>query len=169
MSNISGFNTYGLHSVNGSTFNRKVNEGLSYPRDSRNVIVTSFRVHNLALRVMEYLPSTFMIAGALRIASGALMVGTALAIGNRNALVGAIIGRFYDETIETGIAQITRGVLTLAGPIGFVANAVFDLLATKGNISKTLNNYYTTYPMSAYNIPYREPAYPLLLKPLLLG
>jgi hypothetical protein len=166
---IPGFNTYGLHSVNGGTFNQNVNSSLTYPKEVRDVIVTGLRIHNLALRVMEYLPSTFIISGALRMCTGAAMIGATLAIGERDAQYGAIIGRYYDEALNTGAVQMARGALTLTGPIGVIANVIFDLLATGMAVNQSIHANYTTYAYGAAPLPHKEPLYPFPLNILFLG
>lgn len=43
---------------------------------------------------------------------------------------GFIIGRFYDESLTTGVAQVARGALEAFAPWGRLANAGLDVAAT---------------------------------------
>ena len=161
------YNTFGLHAVNRTTFNQKLNEPLCYPKEIRDLLVTVMKTSNLALHIMDFLPSVSFISGVSRIAFGSLMIGVTLAIGERDAQQGAIIGRYYDEALTTGAAQIARGALVLTGPIGKITNLALDALATVQNLT-TVGDY-RTYPLGTSIQPHREPAYPFPLQALHLG
>jgi hypothetical protein len=127
-------NTYGIRSVNLDTFNQRNGSGPRYPRDARNDVVTILRIHNGALNVLGYIPGVSTLSGCVRIATGLTIIGGTKAIGDRNASNGAIIGRWYDEAIYTGGAQIVRGALEASGPVGSLANMCLDMGATLLNV-----------------------------------
>jgi hypothetical protein len=62
------------------------------------------------------------------------IIGATLALGRPGNEPGLIIGRFYEEAIKTGIAQITRGALEAFVPYGWVVNATLDVIATPINL-----------------------------------
>lgn len=136
-------NTYGIRSVNRETFNMSYHDHLEYPRPLRNVVVTALRVNNGVLNVLGYIPGVSLVSGSLRMAIGAGFIGVTLAIGDRKANNGAIIGHWYDEAIKTGIAQITRGALEALVPFGWIANASLDVIATPFNLSKEIEGSLT--------------------------
>jgi hypothetical protein len=93
------------------------------------------------------------------------MCGVTLAVGERNAMQGAIIGHWYDEALLTGITQIGRGVLEAFVPFGWIANASLDTVATVWNIAKELGNtsVCTGCMRHANHGPYSDPEYPFPL------
>jgi len=129
-------NTYGIRSVNRETFNTRYHDDLYFPRPVRDAVVTALRVNNAVLNVLGYIPGVSLGSGCVRMAVGVGIIGVTLAIGDRNARSGAIIGRWYDEAILTGIAQIARGALEAFVPFGWVLNAAFDVIATPFNLAK---------------------------------
>lgn len=130
------FNTYGIRSINRDTFNSKYHDNLHYPRIQRNIVVTALRLNNAVLNVSGYIPGVSLVSGCARMAIGTGIIVTTLAIGERKASEGIIIGRWYDEAIGTGIGQIARGVLEALVPFGWVANAALDVIATPLNLTK---------------------------------
>lgn len=155
-------NTFGLFSVNVSTFNLKWHTNYIYPQEGRDLIVTLLRVHNLFLNILGYLGGRIAIAsGILRILSGVVIVGTTLAIGDRNAQRGAIIGHWYDEAIMTGIAQISRGILEAFIPYGRAVNAGLDTISTVINLTHEISNASACAHCMGYmnHGPYPEPDY----------
>ncbi|MGE3954634.1 MAG: hypothetical protein AB7F31_05550 [Parachlamydiales bacterium] len=173
-------NTWGLCSINNDTFNIK--QGVRYPENVRNVIVTLYRLHNLALLIGGYLPQSRLYTGCARVLSGAGMLAVTLLIGEPDALQGLIIGPYYREALNMGAAQIYRGLLE-AGLLEFAIrrvgvdfgtlspliggrqmNLLFDFGATPFNI-------YTHFDQMRSSVDtdkYPEPAYPILLWPLYL-
>jgi hypothetical protein len=132
-------NTYGIRSVNQETFNIRYYDTISYPRWQRDIVVTALRVNNAILNVLGYIPGVSLGSGCVRMIIGAGIIGVTLAIGDRKTLPGAIIiGRWYDEAIGTGIAQIARGALEALVPFGGVVNAALDVIATPFNIAKEI-------------------------------
>ncbi|VHN99660.1 hypothetical protein [Candidatus Rhabdochlamydia sp. T3358] len=129
-------NTYGIRSVNRETFNQKYHEHLRFPRAARNVVVTALRVNNAVLNVSGYIPGVSLVSGCVRAVIGTGIIGVTLAIGEREASSGAIIGRWYDEAIGTGMTQIARGALEALVPFGWVVNAALDIAATPFNLAK---------------------------------
>jgi len=132
------FNTYGIRSVNRETFNTKYHDNLFIPRPLRNAVITTLRINNAVLNVLGYIPRARVsfVSGCVRMSIGAGIIGVTLAIGDRKASSGAIIGHWYDEAIGTGIAQIARGALDALVPFGWIANAAFDVIATPFNLGK---------------------------------
>lgn len=129
-------NTYGIRSVNRETFNTRYHDNLCFPRPLRNAVVTALRVNNAVLNVLGYIPGVSLVSGCVRMAVGVGIIAVTLAIGDRNTSSGAIVGRWYDEAILTGIAQIARGALEAFVPFGWVANAALDVIATPFNLAK---------------------------------
>lgn len=129
-------NTYGIRSVNRETFNTRYHDNLYFPRALRNVVITALRINNAVLNVLGYIPGVQHVSGCVRMVIGASIIGVTLAIGDRNAKTGPIIGRWYDEAILTGIAQIARGALEALVPYGWVANVALDVIATPFNLGK---------------------------------
>lgn len=128
-------NTYGLRSINSATFNQMHNGTLRYPQAARDFIVMILRMHNAVLNVLGYIPGVQVVSGCVRMATGLAMVGVTIAIGDRNPEgTGPIIGRFCDEAIGMGIAQIARGALEALIPFGSIANAALDIIATPFNL-----------------------------------
>lgn len=131
-------NTYGLRSINRETFNTRYHDNLYFPRQLRNVIVTALRIHNAVLNVLGYMARFSPISGCVRMATGLAIIGVTMSIGDRNATQGAIVGRWYDEAIRTGVAQVVRGAFEALIPFGWVANMILDVVATPINLSKEI-------------------------------
>lgn len=133
-------NTYGLHSINIDTFNLKWHTNYWYPRDQRNILVTFLKIHNLTLNILGYIPGVSLYSGSVRIATGIAICAITLAIGERHARRGAIIGHWYDEALLTGITQIARGILEAFVPYGHAVNASLDVIATFFNLGTEISN-----------------------------
>lgn len=132
-------NTYGIRSVNRKTFNTRHQENITFPRPLRNVAITALRITNAVLNVLGYIrgiQGLSFISGCTRMVIGAGIIGVTLAIGERDTKVGNIVGRWYDEAIGTGIAQIARGALEALVPYGWSVNVILDMIATPTNLSK---------------------------------
>lgn len=155
-------NTYGLRSVNSSTFNQIYWGKFQLPRELRNAVVTGLRINNAVLNVLGYIPAVSLISGSLRIAIGLGIVATTLAVGNPdpNATKGIIIGHWYREALLTGITQIFRGTLEAFIPFGFLANFALDSVCTVSNLNKEITNYCGTPPSSPIK-PHKDTKYPL--------
>ena len=128
-------NTWGICSVNPKTFNTNYHESFTFPRPLRNLVVTALRINNSILNIAGYIPGVSNISGCVRMAIGTTIVGVTLAIGERNAMQGPIIGRWYDEALTTGISQIARGAFEAFIPAGHITNLVMDTIATPLNLS----------------------------------
>lgn len=154
-------NTYGLQSIHSDTFNLKWHTDYHYPKETRDVLVTVLRVHNLTLNILGYIPVISVVSGVLRIGTGLLMCGITLAIGDKNAEQGPIIGHWYDEALLTGMTQIARGALEAFFPFGRLANAVLDTIGTVSNIMKQLENASVCQGCMRYRNhgPYADPEY----------
>ncbi|QZA58837.1 hypothetical protein [Candidatus Rhabdochlamydia porcellionis] len=85
------------------------------------------------------------------------MCTATLAVGERDAMEGFIVGHWYDECLFTGITQIGRGALEAFVPCGQIINASLDVIATTQNIQQEL----VSYPSGRgnYNRPYPDPKY----------
>lgn len=130
------YGTYGLHAINRETFNTRYHDTLYFPRELRNVVVTALRINNLVFNILGYIPQTRIVSGCVRMAIGAVIIAGTMTIGDRNAKEGAIIGRWYDEAIQLGLAQITRGALEALVPYGRIVNATLDIIGTPVNLLK---------------------------------
>ncbi|WP_075882684.1 hypothetical protein [Candidatus Protochlamydia sp. W-9] len=155
-------NTYGLRSINTDTFNLKWHTNYKYPRQVRNTLVTFLKIHNLTLNILGYIPGVSIVSGCVRMGSGLMMCAVTLAVGERNATRGAIIGHWYDEALLTGITQIARGALEAFVPFGWIANVSLDAIATIYNVNKEINvTSACTGCMEGVNHePYPNPKYP---------
>ncbi|MGD2169886.1 MAG: hypothetical protein PVI40_06565 [Chlamydiota bacterium] len=152
------FNTYGIRSVTRETFNTRFNEALFFPRPLRNIAVTALRINNFFLNILGYIPGTSTISGCIRMVIGLAIVSITASIGDRNAESGAIIGRWYDEAILTGIAQIARGTLEATVPFGCIVNGILDVVATPLNINKEI--YHSVACHGSIDIGYRTHMHP---------
>ena len=65
-----------------------------------------------------------------------VIIGLTLVVGDRYAPRGVIIGRWYDEALNTGMAQVVRGALEAIGLMGWIANATLDIIATPINLGR---------------------------------
>jgi len=84
-------NTWGLHSINSQSFNVRWGSTYTYPEGQRNSLVTLFRIQNLTLNILGYIPIVSLYSGCARNASGVGLFAVTLAVGERNARSGAII------------------------------------------------------------------------------
>ncbi len=163
-------NTYGLASINNSTFNLQWHTNYGYPKDARDIIVTCLRLHNATLNILGYMPRTSRVSGCIRMISGFLICATTLAIGERRAERGVIIQHYYDEALLTGITQMFRGAMEAFAPYGRVINASLDVIATFVNlVNIAADASVCTHCMGYQNHgPHPEPDYPGPLKLLYL-
>ncbi|MFI5342686.1 MAG: hypothetical protein ACHQUC_00525 [Chlamydiales bacterium] len=129
-------NTYGLLSINSTTFNRDYHPTFTYPKAARDVIITFLKIHNLTLNILGYISKVSPISGCVRIVSGCAMIATTLAVGDPNARKGVIINRWYSEALLTGVAQVARGVFEAFVPYGKFINAGLDIVGTVVNLLK---------------------------------
>lgn len=162
-------NTYGLHSINRKTFNIMHRDSLYYPKEVRDIIVTALRLHNGVLNVLGYIPGVSFFSGCARILTGTVILLVTLAIGERNAHTGMIIGRFYDEALLTGVSQLARGILEAFVPFGWVANATLDVIATYFNLTTAVEGSLNCEGCmgggrSDHRPPHDDVSYPALLK-----
>jgi hypothetical protein len=70
-----------------------------------------------------------------------------LSFGDRNASKGVVVGRWYDEALMTGVAQVARGATEAFMPYGRVVNLSLEEL----DADKLTN--------SPYAFPYPDPNY----------
>lgn len=160
-------NTYGFHSINSNTFNTRYHEVIEYPRTGRNYVVTGFRINNAVLNILGYIPGVSFFSGTARMTLGVGIIAFTLIFGQRNIddshmTTGAIIGRWYDEAILTGIAQIARGALEAFIPYGRLINAILDVVATPFNCFAECNPPPISCDCESHRIaPYPDVDYPL--------
>ena len=160
------FNTYGIDSINGYTFNQLA-DNITFPKQIRDVITTALRLHNLCLNILGYIPGVSIISGSVRILSGIVICTVTGLCGDRNASHGCIIKRLYDEAMITGIAQIARGALEAFIPFGKFVNAALDVIGTPVNLHQSLSFIgVTKCPESCTSKPHAEPDYPWFFWPL---
>jgi hypothetical protein len=165
-------NTFGLRSINADTFNLKWHTNYVYPQAGRDVVLSLLRIHNLTLNILGYIPGISFFSGCTRMVTGLLFTATTLAIGDRNARAGIIIGHWYDEALLTGIAQIARDALEALAPFGRIINATLDITATFYNLARE----FSQVPICPEECEeylnhhrYSDPEYPLPLWPLYLA
>lgn len=134
-------NTYGLNSINYTTFNgytdTRRSYSCTYPESDRNLVVTFLKVHNLTLNILGYLPGISAFSGCVRIGTGCGLCIVTVLYGDPKAKQGPIVGHFYSEAVLTGITQIARGILEAFCPFGWILNASLDTLGTINNYMKT--------------------------------
>lgn len=128
-------NTFGLFSINNSTFNQQLSYPATYPKPMRDTVVTVLRIHNLALNVLGYIPIISVFSGCIRILTGLAIGEATIAFGDRDADRGMIVGHWYDEALCTTVAQISRGVLEAFVPMGMTYNLILDAIGTVINLA----------------------------------
>lgn len=154
-------NTYGLHSINHFTFNLQ-SDGIGYPQEVRNFIISILRVNNATFNVLGYTKFA-PTSGKARIGIWGAVTTVMLCIGHTDNSNGVIIGRWYSEALLMGIAQIARGALEAFCPHGKKINAALDLTLTFHNayaahVEKFGNDPYG-YPDKEYPFPLSIPLY----------
>lgn len=160
------FNTYGLRSINVGTFNLKYHTNYSYPKEIRDTVITSLRVHNLLLNLLGYIKKTALFSGCARILSGSSIFLLTLCIGERDAEKGAIIGHWYDEALTMGVAQVARGAIEAFMPYGRIVNLSGDIIATIVNVFEEAGALSVCTGCLGFvnHEPYEDPDYPLPLR-----
>jgi len=155
-------NTYGLRSINTDTFNLRWHTNYQYPQPARNTLVTFFKVHNLTLNILGYIPGVSTVSGCIRMGTGAIMLAYTLAVGDRNASEGVIIQHWYDEALQTGGVQITRGFTEAIVPFGRTANFFLDVIGTICNLGREVSNASVCQGCMGFKNhgPYPDPDYP---------
>ncbi len=126
-------NTYGLFAINQKTFNMFYQDEIFYPRRNRDIVITALRIHNGAFNIMGYIPGISFCSGMTRMVTGFSITVVTLIIGHPDNSPGPIIGRWYSEALETGVAQVARGILE-AIQFGWRINAALDVIGTVVNI-----------------------------------
>lgn len=116
------------------------------------------------------------ISGCVRIGIGFSIVVLVLALGDPNAKQGLIIGRWYNEALLTGVAQMARGILEASGPFGNTVNMYLDIAGTYCNSQIEYTHFQYTggweeedFVERAKKTPWTEPQYPIPLIPLFLA
>ena len=155
-------NTYGLRSINTYTFNGSCHNGdlsIKYgnyiwlmPVNVRNYTNTLFRVNNLIFNALGYLPQTKGVSGLARMCVGATIVVVTLVIGTPIAQEGLIVGRWYEEALLTGIAQVFRGGMEALVPYGRIVNACLDIIGTINNVQAERHFDPSKYPDRYINL-----------------
>lgn len=157
-----GMNTYGMRSITSGSFNTVPNPSLSYSRDTRNIIVTGLKIHNLVFDIMGYLPGIHTISGCVRMVTGVLICAVTLAAGKNRFEKN----RWYSEALLTGIHQIMRGAFEALVPYGRAVNFVLGVLATYHNFGRDRGQI--TDHGDTGSSYHEDPIYPLPLRFLIL-
>lgn len=137
-------NTYGLRSINSNSFSfpiqrdQKQNEFLT---KSRNLIVTVFKVQNLCLNIMGYIPAVALYSGLFRIGSALLTKAVFLSLSFYANDKDDVLKKWSDEAQVMANAQIARGILEAFLPFGHVVNFYLDTFGTVKNLSSELYSY----------------------------
>ncbi len=158
-------NTFGLFAINNHTFNVNEYSPNYYPKELRDPLVTGLKVHNLILNILGYIPGVSLVSGCVRMGTGLMMCVITLAVGERDAKSGLIIGNWYDEAINTGISQIARGAIEAFVSFGQIINASLDFVATFFNVL-SWGPLLAPYIEDGCHAPHSNPKYPWLLTPL---
>jgi hypothetical protein len=163
------YNTYGIRSIDNQTFNRSYNSdslSYSYPQRTRNTVITLLKAHNLSLNILGYIPGISTLSGSFRILTGSALCLATLAIGDRNAKKGPIIGHWYDEALSTAAAQVARGALEGFVPFGKAINLGLDAGASVLNVFGEMMLRTDSDPNWKNPWPHPDPNYPLPLRVL---
>lgn len=181
-------NTYGLMSINTTTFNNQKNDPIFTPQNLRDPFVTALRIHNATLNILGYIPAVSTISGSIRILTGVVLFVISQKYGHLSTdTKGLFIGRFFIEAQATAIAQIGRGCLEAFVPYGRYVNIGLDVVGTINNwIQSQLWEFETNTPYASCSeckdedrspgdhihnggtFAHPNPRYPFYLKPLLL-
>ena len=179
-------NTYGLMSINVTTFNTQKDCPLRYPKEIRDKFVTGLRIHNGILNVLGYIPVICTFSGSIRILTGAALWVISQKEGHLSTdTPGTFIGRWFVEAQSTAIAQIARGIFEAFCPYGHYINVGLDLVGTIINPFKSfvweidgptphahcyecMNGDSGPHTHNGGTFAYQNPNYPFFLKPLLL-
>jgi hypothetical protein len=159
-------NTFGLRSINTGTFNLGYHTNYTYPRQARNLVVTLLRAHNLCLNILGYIPGVATFSGCARMLTGASICLLTLSVGERDAQQGVIIGHWYDEALNTGVAQVARGATEAFMPYGRIVNLSLDVIGTISNLINEATNVSDKVsgcqccPEFSNHGPYPDPNYP---------
>ncbi len=172
-------NTYGIRSINAASFNApryvKGNPVIDLPLSIRDLANTVLRINNLTLNILGYIPGVKHISGCVRMGIGGTIILLTLALGTPTASTGLIIGRWYDEALLTGIAQVTRGALEAF--VVFPINLIGDVAGTVCNLSTEISHASYSCGDDIFEMentrrnapPYCDPDYPIFLLPLYLA
>lgn len=131
--------TYGIFSVNQNTFNVEIYQGRYIPNPTRDLVVTALRLNNLVLHILGYISRLSPISGCIRIGIGAAITIITTAIMNRNAYSGTVVGRWHDEGILIGMAQVFRGVIEAFIPYSLIINGMLDIIGTGVNVMEKIH------------------------------
>ncbi len=107
-----------------------------------------------------------MFSGCVRMLAGLSIALVTLVIGERNAEQGLIIGRWYDEALLTGVAQVARGGIEAFAPYGRTINLSLDVVGTVVNLATefmtisarecpSIVSHYHAYPDPSYPFPFQ--------------
>ncbi|MDF2549138.1 MAG: hypothetical protein K0S07_205 [Chlamydiales bacterium] len=158
--------TYGLCSINCTTFNQSLYDHRTWPKAERDLVFKVLKVRNAVFDTLGYIPGVSILSGLGRVAAGALMLHWVLRDGNPDANEGAYSGRFYFEARNQAIAQIARGILEIS-VVGIAVNIALGCVGTFAHLPEILNESCNFYPYlceGAGTSPHKNPdfAYGLL-------
>lgn len=125
-------NTFGIYSINNTTFNTGNGGFEQYPGKMRSLTYTVLKIHNVLQMVLGYAGWCQPAAGCLRMILGATLI--IAAISSMHPLTA---GHFYSEALITGICQIARGILEAFVPGAWPVLLVLDIVATPVNFIRS--------------------------------
>lgn len=107
-------NTYGIRSVNSDSFCYKMHADASnneFLKNTRNIIVTIYKVHNFILNILGYIPFFCVYSGAIR--AGTALLTKAIILAHNLYFDGSneSIKKWKDEAEVTANTQFARAAL----------------------------------------------------------
>ncbi len=161
-------NTYGIRSVNSDSFCYKMHADASnneFLKNTRNIIVTIYKVHNFILNILGYIPFFCVYSGAIR--AGTALLTKAIILAHNLYFDGSneSIKKWKDEAEVTANTQFARAALEAFLPFGHVVNFYLDGFGTIKNISAELYSVVIS-KIWGENLEYqknKDPQYPFPL------
>lgn len=131
-------NTYGLGCVNHNSFGKyeavKINQSLK-KQFFKEFLISAFKIYNLTLTILGYIPGISFFSGCTRIAGGFLLGTFTLILGG---LKGELHLPIYEECLKTSGAQMIRGFIEGFVPFGWTLNLILDLICTPNNLDNSI-------------------------------
>jgi hypothetical protein len=129
-------NTYGLRSINSDSFVYQVpqdTQNSELLKRTRNLIVTVFKVQNLFLNILGYIPALSLYSGSFRATSAVITKAVFFSVSKTSS--NETLKKWAAEAQSTANAQLLRAAFETILPFGHVTNFYLDLCATFKNIS----------------------------------
>ncbi|MDP1880010.1 MAG: hypothetical protein Q8K60_03610 [Parachlamydiaceae bacterium] len=124
-------NTYGLFSINITTFNYNFDTRYNCTKEDRSKLIIFFKIHNLVLNQFGYFPHLSRASGLVRMSTGLIMVMISGKLPSENEPKCFFVNHFYSEIITTGMIQIGRGALeAFFSNTGKIINLFLDIICT---------------------------------------